>query len=545
MHEIPHINTCFIQPPSGVWTPIDVLAYREEIADPKKLLAVCQQRPYSWDAYSVENQNYHSQRTWITWRREYSMENKKLYSNGFYVLCEYPEMFSSIFDVDPESSEEIINWIHTWCQQTAVITSPVMMMRTPTDSIMYGIPNDVNITPFALIPIFDLTQQLIDQNAYTVINGLTLALAMHRLGIWHEFVFNDVMRKWLSTLDMEQPWTEVTTDNSFLFLQHPIPHVSEHPLHYAVTGIDKASHGVVRKLRKYIYNHMDDPHVQFHTGTFGYFTTVAASMFPYMNQKYWKMFAKAWRTASDSFDEADTVTHDIGGFLMSLVRSRSQWKWFQKHHHKYAFIWGHSADDTEMILRRLFTMMHNPASYRACSSRIRKLWKLLFVYSTPQHVHTAIVRILISSAVRSWIVEDVTWAAEVPIAFMKDLRAHHKYDFTQKRTHHIIYRVQNQTLIQSVFGTDAIQNSQVTESGLCRSMISMSLLQLFRRFPQGSTMHTYSQIVDKELAKIAWVIDAGFLNYANTDDDNIINDRYTIGVILRDHFMDHPNDWLS
>jgi hypothetical protein len=545
MHEVPHINTCYVQPPSGVSTPTDILPYREEIAEPKKLLAVCQQKSFSWDQYNLENQNYDTNRTWITWRKEYNMENTKLYSNGFYALCEHPEMFSSVLDVDPEDPEEIIEWLNTWCQQTAVITSPLMMMRTPTDSIFYAVPNDVNITPFNIIPIFDLTQQFIDQNAYTVINGLTLAIAMNRLGIWHEYVFYEVMRSWLSTLDMEQPWTEVTTENSFLFLQHPMPHVSEHPLHYAVMGIDKASYGVVKKLRKYTYSYMDDPHVQFHTASFAYFTTVAASMFPYMNQKYWKMFSKPWKSAPTHFDDEDVVTRDIGGFLMSIVRSRSQWKWFEKNHHKYTFIWGNSASDTEILLRRLFTMVSNPKAYRACTSRVRKLWKLLFIYTSPANVLIALVRLLISSAVRSWIVEDMTWGPEVPIAFMKDLRAFNKFDVTHKRTHHIIYRVENQTLIQTVFGPTTLEVAEINESGLCRSTISISLLQLIRRFPEGSSMHTYSKMIDKELCKIAWAISAGFLNYDNTDDVHTINDRYTLGTILNDHFQDHPNSWLS
>lgn len=545
MNEVPHINTCFVQPPTDAWTPIDILPYREEIAEPNKLLAVCQQPAYSWDPYTLENQNYTTNRTWITWRKEYKMQNTKLNSNGFYVLCEHPEMFSSILDVDPEDPEAMREWLDTWCQQIAVISAPLMMMRTPTDSIFYGIPNDVNVTPFLIIPIFDLTQQFIDQNAYTIINGLTIALAMHRIGVWHECVFYDVIRSWLSSLDMEQPWSEVTNDNSFLYLQHPIPHVSEHPLHYAVMGKEKAAYGIVRKLRKYIYPHIDDPHVQFHTASFGYYTTVAASMFPYLDQKYWKMFVKPWKNAAEEFDEEDHVFHDKGGFFMSIVRSRRQWKWFKKNHHKYMFLWGSSADDTETILRRLFTMISNVSAYRTCSSRIRNIWKLLLVYTPPQYITHAVIRILISSAVKAWIVNENTWCAEVPIAFMKDLRAYHRYDLTQKRTHYIVYRVQNQTLIQTVFGMNTLTNVEQSPNGYSRCTISISMLQLLRRFPEGSTMHTYAKMIDHELSKIAWTFKAGFMDYDNTHDVDTINERYTIGMILSNHFRDHPDQWLS
>jgi hypothetical protein len=538
--EIPHINQNFIQPPTSSQIPTDLLPCREEIAQPSKLLAACQLSSDDWDPYFLED-ILPLQRTWITWRKSYLVEQQRITSSGFYVLCEDPSMFSSILSIDTDNWKDIHAWLDRWGKSCAIITCPLLVHTTPRATVLYGIPNDINLHPFTIIPMFDMTSQFIQQSGYTILSGFTLALAFHRLNIWPTDVFHKAMTMWFSTLQIDEPWVVTTESNAFLFFQHPIPHICDHPLHYAIMGRDKANIKIVKTMKRWIYAFMDDPHIQFQLSHMTYYTTVASSLLPHCTTPYWNLFEKKWRTAQSVFDENTLLTPDLGGFIVSITSSRSRWKWWQANHPRYIHI---IMSNFDAILKRIFYLYEYANEYNICHSRLRKLWNQLIESVSIRKISNSIFRILLISCTHARVLENYSdyWKFQVPIAFMIDIRRKYQEQFElhTKYSFNILYHHRHTDIMHDIFGTyKKHECPSPSRNGYQQMGVELHLLQLLRCFPLGTTMYRYSRMLEYQITKALWTLKHGFLHTQNHDE----NKYYELWMILDTHMRDHITSW--
>lgn len=538
--EIPHLNVFYVQAPHVASTPLDMLPHREEIAEPRKMLALTQTEHSAWDPIELEG-NLGLYRTWITWRKSYMIQNQKISSSGFYALTEDPIMFTSMLDVDSTSAEAIFQWLQTWGKSFAIVTSPLMTFSTPSNMMLYGIPNDINTHPFPIIPMFDLTEQLIQQSAYTLINGFTLALAFHRLNIWETEVFHTAVQMWFMSIDTTVGWINTTQENAFLFFQHPVPHIGEHPLHYSVMGKDKADLKIVKLLKKWIYSMIDNPMIQVTIGNHQYFTSVCASMFPYVNQAHWKLFEKNWLNVSDSFDDSTTIMNDIHGFFISICKSRTRHKWWIQNRDRYVpFL---LSQKTTMLFKRLFHIYNFASDYDVCHSRVRELWKFIMKILKKQTMIKSVFNIVLFDCVHSRLYNQNVniWLSKVPIAFMKDFREFTKtsFDYFEKFEHKLVYDIQHEAFLQSLFD-DKIQSITSTDipSRNCIT-VKINMMESLRCFPQSTQMYKYSRMIEHDLTRSIWALKTIFYN-AKHD----VNRNYTLWMILDTHLRDYPNLWM-
>lgn len=555
--EIPHINQVFIQPHTGTQIPVDMLPHREEIAHPSKILAACQSSANDWDPFLYEDGTLLFQRTWITWRKQYDIDHQRISTNGFYILCEDSDLFTSVLQVNGDDVPSILEWLQTWGKHYAIVTTPLCVQATPTNTQMYGIPNDVNIHPFPVLPFFDMTEQFIQQSGYTIISGFTIAIALHRLNIWSTDIFQEAIMQWFQTISLDEPWVTATPQNANLFFQHPIAHICDHPLHYAIMGKDKADIRVVKTMKRWMHPWMDDPMTLFQVQNITYYTTLMSTMFPHYTTPYWKLFAKKWRRAPSFFQEEEddgtmettNTCADIGSFIVAITSNRHRWNWWECNAPNYMHMF--MSPDIDATLKRIFYLYSNAKSYGVRHSRLRKLWKQIMKSLTARKLYVIALRVMLISCTHLRVMDIGNtdyWRYEVPIAFMKDLRTlmGNTFRMDDKHLFTIVYHDRHHDIMQSIFGKHVNPNSSIpiqhpTRTHFQQMQVSLSLFDLIRSFPVGTTMHHYANIIERDIAKALWTLKRGFYH---RDDDIDQNKYYTLWMILETHMRDHIDGWI-
>jgi hypothetical protein len=454
-------------------------------------------------------------------------------------------MFASAMEVDSGHWKSVYEWLAKWGREIAIVTTPLLCQTTPRNTVLYGVPNDINIHPFAIIPFFDMTEQFLQQSGYTVISGFTLALALHRLGVWPEDIFHKAMVSWFSEFSMEDPWTEMSTAAATLFFQHPVPHVCDHPLHYAVMGKDKASLHVVKTMKRWMYSFLDDPFTMFHTNTQLYYTTLMSTMFPIFTKPYAHLFARKWSQSAQLLEDEDdvsrSVTSDLGGFIVSITNNRARWNWWEKNHQQFMHLLRSSSIDA--VFKRIFYLYAHANEYNVCHSRLRKLWNQMLTLEPAKKTYTSALRVLLISCTQSRVinVQSDYWYYEVPIAFMKDFRQHCGIKLNDKHTFQIMFHERHEGMMNNLFQPYIVRKIPLaSRENYFYLMIEISMLQLIRAFPRDTSISNYSLLLNREIAKSLWSLKKGFYDDTSRDE----NKNYTLWMILDTHLRDNIDSWI-
>jgi hypothetical protein len=290
-------------PGAGAWP-------RREIADPDKLLLVARSKS-EWQIYEHKHSFYYSKR--IGWDRKLKTLWPAVVEGDFHILCESPNMFASILD-----GSNMFDWLERWWQTPFLITTSVYSCPS-LSAADYGLVNGV-YPPlrYELRGEGDKDKELkylLKGRCYTIGNGLTLALAMHRVGALKQKTkeFAGHLLQFLGQRDYGHMYQDVSSTWMSLYYGHPTQQVADFPWYYACMGPRFADSRVVCMLLPGETESF--PHIV--RGNHVAITTYKTAMLPYLN-------TSVWSNLGNSF----VGTPDIIGMLTAISCNRRAWKWW-------------------------------------------------------------------------------------------------------------------------------------------------------------------------------------------------------------------------
>lgn len=422
--EIPCINNVMITHPFKR-VPCDVCP-REEIASPSKLLAFSQTNVYDWDPINIFEQQY--QRAWIQHRTRYTAISSKIKSHGLYALTQRPDMFMTVLHVNDCSVDDILHWLRHYALTPVIITNPLLSYRTKYQEILYFVTNTFPQRTVHVAPLTDLTHQMMVHNAYTIANGLTLAIAMHRLGVWSSPAFLEALTFWFQ--ETENPYTDITSDIQDLVVQHLIPHICDHPYFYACMGKHKANIHVLRAIHnKYeVY----EPFIQQHDQHTQVITSAALQMLPYTPMDLFDYVTSSAVQEEYAVGSGGTRV-DIGGLMQSMFTQRGVWKRWKLIYRDTLLRYSQrssSVDDfIDQCMRRICMIYKRGVHQggRVKTGRIRAFWQQIMEVLDPKKdrlkrwVHRHIVLQYIRRKMQENGHVNTGWLPNIPVPFLLDL----------------------------------------------------------------------------------------------------------------------------
>ena len=307
--EAHFVNRIYVTSPYVPLTQETLLAVpRREIADPEKLTAVAAATATSWGVKSYKASYYYVKK--VEWHKPFiSFKHGNPVTEGrFYVLCEKPSVF-----VDPTTpcfTDKLTDWLEEWWQTPFLITTSIYSCGT----CEYGIAN--GRYPHRRIIIDNNSselQQLLGGRCYTIANGLTYVLAMHRMGYLKTLAFESSLRAFICKHHMNDIFQQVTLPWMPFYYGHPTQHIADFPWYYICMGPRFANHRIVSLLTP--WEDESFPHLILHNWIA--LTSCRSAVLPAFNRG-------VWNTVNETF----TGTPDIYGYLLAVGCTRSGWKWW-------------------------------------------------------------------------------------------------------------------------------------------------------------------------------------------------------------------------
>jgi hypothetical protein len=360
------------------------------------------------------------------------------------------------------TTDGIYDWLTRWWHQRFAVTYPLgtvdapitysysqtfTQSQTPTQTQM-----QTSHTPLNL-------QAMVDAKAYSICNGLILALAMHRCGHWPDDVMHAALKRFVEdTLDPEAPWTFITPyDERWVPLyEGHIAQLTEYPCHYALCGAGP-------KVTRYMLRTSNDtePVTQHIQASRTKYTTYQATAFSaaYVSgrtmslQEYNELFEYTqWPVNPELYSLGDRTEPDWFGFARTCVGRRGFWRaWRARPQWRARVITsvcacsdamrhalslmlpslfllaeeaGMDGADGHLHPKRTHTPLQTPLR---TPSRIRQLWRDVIHELNPEGdcirawTRAYLVRLWVTGAIgKSHPQEVVAWSLP-PIAFMRDV----------------------------------------------------------------------------------------------------------------------------
>lgn len=531
--ELPCINNVMVAHPFKR-VPADICP-REEIAAPSKLLALAQVTQDGWDAYDIEGIEY--QRTWIQMRVKYPSLSSKIRALGFYGITRHVEMFSSLLDKDTD----IFTWLKEYALKPCIITTPLLTYRTKYQEVFYTVSNTFPQETVQIAPIPDLTDQMLAANAYTICNGLTFALAMHRLGHWDHPTFLLALQQWLDATD--PLYSEITVELQPLVVQHVIPQTCDHPYFYACMGKDKASIPVLACLREK-YGVLEPFHQQ-HNNGISIVTNASLQMLPYTPLHVFDHVNSYYYEEDD--DDGPTTRMDLGGLLQALFTQKGLWKrWMMTYEENLRTYdsFGNDDDFIDRCMKRIF-MLYNKGSHvrKLCTSRMRQFWLQIMHVLDPNKVrmtrwvHKYVVLTYIKEELEKQGVHGVFWLPQIPIPFMVDMLAIYKDAWKLFDACTPISIITSYGNLRDIFpeATVDVNESSSKPYRICK--VQRPLMSYMTKMPKSSSLYKFAKMMKKKAQEKLRTLYTGLMRPSIPKLNP--HDGYTLWMILNDYFTEH------
>lgn len=515
-----------------------IMCPREEIACPYKLLA-CTTKNVNWDPIYIHDIPMH--RTWITWRK--SFHNGRVTTTGFYVCTENPEMFQTI-PLDA-SSTEMYQWLTKWSKTYFVITCPVFVHHTSHGHEMFGVGNTYPTFNMPLLPLMDLSEQLITIQAYTLGTALTLAIALQRTGYWSHHDLYDVLERTFlcEYMSYTQP---VPIPYIPFFVDHIVPHICDHAKYYAVMGKHAAHKSLYQLL-----DTVDDPefgpsyleqvvHMQ---SDIVISTNPVVATFPY-HKPGPHTIPILFHSMNDDEDEeeVDITSYDLFGFFQSIVRNKRTWKWWLHNRQQvWSLIFRHQqgtlCEQMQHVFKCLFQLYATGKKQNMAYSRVRALWKDLL-----SQVHTDDIQKWFHKHVLvCWLIHHLQQRQtdvhmhniHCPYAFLKDMEQLHRISIHHVYSSNVLTTYGN--IVNSVLDQFGIQY-ETRVNNVFR--VELTLSMLLSSFSVNTSYSIWKKQIDKRAAWRLHVLHQAFMVPTIPRLDE--NEGATIHMIMDDFYRTHP-----
>ena len=221
----------------------------------------------------------------------------------------------------------------------------------------------------------DTLDALLDHHCYTVCNGFTLFLALHRFGRLRVKHIYDGLRRFVATHG-SQPFQVVQTSWEALYYGLPINNIADIPWYYACTGPAWADVKIVNLFRENAHGQLD-PYAQIiRNDNVVYYTSCFSAMIPYFNRQHWESHLVHSQWPHPNHDE-QVFRPNINDFLLAVCRTKRSFKWFEPRcQHYITTICACFEHDTKGMLM-ILSVLCNLYDARYRCRRLRQIWRLL------------------------------------------------------------------------------------------------------------------------------------------------------------------------
>jgi hypothetical protein len=466
---------------------------------------------------------------YISWHKKYGAYKDSVVGLGVYAFTRNVNLFSSIHDLD-DNDNAIYEWLKQWGHEHFTITTPVYVYHRNASYRCYGVSNS-SVNSLVLInPYEDLLSQLIDDGCYTVGTGLTLALAMHRLGF---FSAQSMTRALIRFMDGEPWYAELPLEYHDLYLNHLIPQIADHPYLYACTGPDVAHIDVTSYLLR-TYN-VPSHITQVITTTKHLYTTPFVAGLPHMTAQHMQLLDFNSMFSVPESEEGDTMTIDVMGLFQNVLRNKRTWKWWLRHQDtaldKILKSFECLDDAVTFTLKRLFKL------YRKGSNRrVRHIWKGIFARVDTKTMQTwlhkyLMLRYIKTALKRHGVYLATCWIPYPPIAFIKDLLAFYKDDFDLYAARRLSIITPYDEAMHNIFVSDGANHDNAQTVN-----VSNSIIRLMSKFKLTSSVGVFYSLLKKQITDRLCVLRTAFMTPTLNVSENA---GATIWLILQDYLEDH------
>lgn len=513
------MNQLFIPNSNDVHAHSDILP-REEIASPQKIYDVMQCAEHTWHQNIYSGQSF--QYNYVMSRKTFPNGNKSI---GTYVMTQKPELFLSARNV-LNTTYEIYEWLKQWGHELFLVSSPVC--QDIQSNTTFFVPNVYPSYKIPILPHHHAFWQMLNSSGYTICNGFTLAIAMHRLGYWD---IVDASKQWFDDGNSFHP--DITTEWLPLFTSHTISHIADHPAIYAAMGGQPHMIPFIKSVALLEQSFA----LQVVTPTKFYYTSPIIACLPCLNTRMWeelKDYGEWLYPAPDDEIIFSDVIPDLSGFLYGVTRNRRMKAFWMKR--RWAILKSLlQMHDLRQLLKRLFHMYNENIGVH---SIVRQIWKDALCIVDTETMYTTVMRYIVVRNILDTFAkhEDIAqsnmnWYPDVPIAFLKDYITYHcdrddkPLSLCHKKKMYII--TTKNELVTQYFG------DLVTASENNTVQVNISLLQLLALSPRHTMTYKFYTLLDNRctfrLCALHKAFDEPMFPSINE------NEGYTIWMIMQDY----------
>lgn len=328
-------NVNFIRPLYDTLV-INKYCYRDEVAHPRKLQEICiNGESIEWNIYTYDNIPFFS--SIIPWNAPYSSYGHDINAMYFRVLCRRPSMFDEV--ISYTHINQFKQWLNRYNDAMFVITHCIV---SEDDDVRYICSLDGNCLLDNLAYKSDEEMAyIIDNKCYTVCNGVTLILALIRMGRIDVATSCELMRYFFPAGKLLSYFQYVDDDWHSLYYNNLSHQVADFPSLYICHGPDFS----YREILEFFYPLNDIYHIpyfQLHTHTVS-IALPQSIMFPNFNQEHWEKHDSVYKymyetiTLRNIHDAANPeavatpVCPDFAGLVQAFSKSEEALEYWNQY----------------------------------------------------------------------------------------------------------------------------------------------------------------------------------------------------------------------
>lgn len=417
--------------------PLNIIPYnlcpREEYADPHKIFKILSLKQKKWNIINIYDNYYYYLK--IPWNKKYnSLKHSNIESLYFYVITDEPSIFNHI----PKNNFK--QWLECNSSKTFLISCPIF---TYNDKF---ITYNSHIYPYCIninqsITIYDEIRDVVYNNSYTICNGLTLLLSLHRLNKIDQNLLYIELFDWYKKFNNDGIYHIVNHNWENIYYTNNIALIADLPYYYLCFGPNFGS-----KTIRDIFKTNDDYYEvfsQYVNGNSIYITKQNVIMYPYYDKELFDTINEDIDNDNNNNDENEIEKYniDISGYIQSIISNKEIWEeWKYKKGFNINNILINQTSSIFAILENIFKTCFYLYKYgsdniKINKKRIRELWNICM---DELDIDKIIVPILFNAMLfRNIIIGKLNKNQLIPIVFIKDVLQKYNIDIYNNNTYKI------------------------------------------------------------------------------------------------------------
>ena len=317
----------------------DNYCHRDEVMHPRKIVEIGKQT--SWPIFMFETYPYFS--CTIPWNTTYTSYGYTITGCYFRVLCTAPSMFENmdilVQNIDTINFDKLYSWLNNYSESMFLLTN-VVLENEHGSRYVSGL-SKVHHLEDVMHHSDEELQLIIENNCFSIANGVTLFLAMLRINkIPHELGYN-VLQQFFNPnrlMNYYQPVNELWQN---IYYRNTYNHIADFPSMYVCNGPDFV-HISILNLFYPLNDLYHIPHIQIYNQTMRV-ALPHSMMFPHFNVEHWKKHQSIYKyiygnliirteiaSQNINVNTSIAVNPDYPGLIQAIISSEEAFEYWRQ-----------------------------------------------------------------------------------------------------------------------------------------------------------------------------------------------------------------------